>query len=623
MVKSNNLIKDLDTVETIANGRSIEYKMNVEYAGQVMNAIPSGYINKTACGVGLTTVALENVDNVIIAVPSIELVKNKESQYPNERFNGKVLGVYGDVNEERVDRFIEHCDKIKLPIKIAVTYDSLKKVEHLLSTNRFKFIIDESDRLLSYTHMKIASKDVKGDKTRGFYREDVVSYVLDVAKRCQAITSFISATPTPTKFLPKWIGDLPQITYTWESTTEIKPMLMQRTYPYKALKEEVLLPMKVSERVVVGDRSFRKAIIFINSVTQIAKLIKETGIDKEDVRVICADSYENDIKIGGIKRLTQYDNLSKYTFVTSSGWQGIDLYDEDAMNVIVSSTTNSASMVDMTTDLKQATSRNRCKSNPNYDRYIYIYNQSTFQRTEEDLVRVFCDTKRRITINIETINKCDERHIQDANIRSMVDNKEFRTYAKPKKSFVDYSKDHDLKIDLELNEMAFNADMYFILEIRRQYLKGFEVVNKLGDGEQVQGSLKIKAPSYRECCKYFEEHVTSDGQITWPNTAMEKCSYAKLVEEYYEKYKTVDLNIDRVRKILNSKDELSTLTFKIKGLFSTGKRYTIKEIKDRLNNLYKQMGIKRSAKWQDLTEAGVILKDVKVMGDRYKEIVSK
>ncbi len=35
-------------------------KYKAEYANEVMETIPHGYIDKTICGCGLTTVALEN-----------------------------------------------------------------------------------------------------------------------------------------------------------------------------------------------------------------------------------------------------------------------------------------------------------------------------------------------------------------------------------------------------------------------------------------------------------------------------------------------------------------------------------------------------------------------------------
>lgn len=73
--------------------KQILLKFDAEYASEVLSEIPNGYINKTVCGCGLTTVALENKFNTIIVVPTIYLTNNKVEQYPNERCAYNILGV--------------------------------------------------------------------------------------------------------------------------------------------------------------------------------------------------------------------------------------------------------------------------------------------------------------------------------------------------------------------------------------------------------------------------------------------------------------------------------------------------------------------------------------------------
>ena len=101
---------------------------NAEYASDVMSSIPIGYIDKTICGCGITTVALESDEDCIIAAPSIELIKNKVAQYTNERCSYKVFGVYGSISREDIDYYLSACSRAK----IMVTYDSLWKTEYLL-----------------------------------------------------------------------------------------------------------------------------------------------------------------------------------------------------------------------------------------------------------------------------------------------------------------------------------------------------------------------------------------------------------------------------------------------------------------------------------------------------------
>lgn len=96
---------------------------------------------------------------------------------------------------------------------------------------------------------------------------------------------------------------------------------------------------------------------------------------------------ENDSKISGIERYRS-GPLPKYLFITSSGFCGIDLIDDNAMTIIVSNTGKNWQMIDMLTDLKQAVSRQRNKNNPNYGSYIYIYNQSIFSQNKDLLKKI-------------------------------------------------------------------------------------------------------------------------------------------------------------------------------------------------------------------------------------------
>ena len=121
---------------------------NTEYVNQNKDfkEIPNGYIDKTICGCGLTSIALENNLDTIIAVPTIALVDNKINQYPNERYKGSILGVKGGISDKDIEKYVYQQRVLKMPIKIMVTYDSLYKLESLFDT--CKLVVDESDQLL-------------------------------------------------------------------------------------------------------------------------------------------------------------------------------------------------------------------------------------------------------------------------------------------------------------------------------------------------------------------------------------------------------------------------------------------------------------------------------------------
>ncbi len=55
------------------------------FVGEFLDTLPVGILNKKKTGCGATSVALENNENTIVCCPTVQLIKNKVSQYPNKR----------------------------------------------------------------------------------------------------------------------------------------------------------------------------------------------------------------------------------------------------------------------------------------------------------------------------------------------------------------------------------------------------------------------------------------------------------------------------------------------------------------------------------------------------------
>lgn len=165
--------------------------INTLYASESIKTIPAGFIDKSICGCGLTTVALESPENCIIAVPNVPLVDNKVEQYPNNRCSYKILGVTSGVSVDDINKYVISLNGE--PIKIMITWDSLSKVSHLLQACRL--IIDESDNIISNMELKT---DTRLDVTR----EDIINHMLFTAEKYKNTVSFITATPIPLNYLP-------------------------------------------------------------------------------------------------------------------------------------------------------------------------------------------------------------------------------------------------------------------------------------------------------------------------------------------------------------------------------------------------------------------------------------
>jgi hypothetical protein len=547
-------------------------KYQAEYASEVLQTVPKGFIDKTLCGCGLTTVALESNENVIIAVPSQALIENKVVQYPNNRCNYKILGVMAGITENDVNEYIKGVDVIK----IMVTYDSLYKVEHLLYTCRL--IIDESDKLLSSSNLKSSSK--KGSKD-----VDVTTKVFELAEKYKDSVSFISATPTPLEYLPKWVSEIPNVKMEWSNTTKATPILMERTYPFKSLIQEVLLPMELMGGVVLAGTTVTKAIIFMNSVTNIVKVIREAKLNTDDVAIVVGNSIKNDEKINGYNRLKDPTNLPKYTFITSTGFQGIDLVDKEAVSIVVSNTTKSYFMIDMLTDLKQAISRQRDKNNPNYNKFVYIYNQSIFNKTEEELLSDIDSRKKSITQAIKLWDFAKEQGIQDG----------FQ-YTEEHTDFITYTNFNEVTEEYILNENLFNCDRYFILHTRNQYSKGFDIKGNFSSTVDISAPQLIESVNYEDIVRAYEkgEDITKYEY---------KIEYYNLIQDCVKLYNKVWYNYTYAKSMVkNYRNNYGKLVVTVHSKFKMNEFYSNGEVKDKLQEIYDSLGLNRKAKATDIFE---------------------
>ena len=595
-IDSNKEQTNFNNEENKENRYTKTYYFETEFVGQdeTFKEIPNGYIDKTVCGCGLTSVALENDINTIIAVPNVALVENKVSQYPNIRYSGEIFGVYGGVNEKDITAYLKRT-KI---IKIMVTYDSLYKVDFLL--DRCRLIIDESDQLLKHIKMKVNKMN-----------QNVYNYLLDKAYHYKDTVSFISATPTPLNYMPKWISQIPQIKLRFTNTIKMKPILMKRTYPFKALQEEIIRPLNHNEQITIGNRTFKKVIVFINSVENIIKTIKDCSLDRNDVAILCADSTRNDTKIKGYNRIENPSNLPKYTFITSSGFQGIDLIDESAINIVVSNTTKDHQMINLLTDLKQATSRQRNKKNPNYDTFIYIYNQSTFEKTENELLDIINDNRQQVESNCKLLNELLEKNDDKfaPTLKTFSDSKLFNTYSLEENGKYIF------------NELCFNADKFLILETRKQFTKGFNVIGAFDVEPIIINAPKIRSPfSYETLLEKYRLSL-DDETVIFTDEEKATENY-QIIDTYYKQNKSFTNNSSYAKKMLKATgNDWLQIYYEVRNTLKF-QRYPKKDVMKILNNIYTKYGIKRKAKENDLFEFNINYQRKIIKGYYYIDILS-
>ena len=343
-------------------------RFDTKYVGQKegYTVENQAFINKRICGCGLTTFILtQKFENVIVLVPTNNLIYNKTKQISG------LLAVNSQTTDQEIADYIKY--KRAGQIKIISTYDSLYRIEHLIG--KCRVLVDEVQSFFKNYNDKT---DIK--TARNLYRT-----TLSILEKHKEYVTFVSATPIDVKYFPEWVQQLKQIEYEFEVTYRKQPVLVKAANPLRELAEGIILPIIKDGQVTVAGKSFKKCLIFINSISDVKKIVSDYGIDPSLCGMYCGDTVENDARLKEmeITRITGLWDLKQFSFVTSSGWAGCDFYDAEAMTIIVSNTSRNYTMVDINTDLMQAVSRLRNSDNPNRDKYIFIYNNRfNYQRNK-------------------------------------------------------------------------------------------------------------------------------------------------------------------------------------------------------------------------------------------------
>ena len=341
--------------------------------------IPYGYINKTVCGCGLTSYAIEHEsDNIIIALPNVATIQNKVKQYPNNRYPHPILGIYKGITRQNITDYINYCQENDIKFKILTTYDSLASITELLSIihkHTPHIIIDESHQLFSSAQLKIEGKEDPK-------HPDIIQQILRDFCSYEKIT-FMSATPIPQRFFLNnypWVTYLPHTKIQWTDSQLLTPILIKHPHPLEYLRDNIIKPLKEQGEITINSLTVKKVIIYLNSTKSIKTTIKDCHIDSDTDLIVGSSSKK--------LKSTNYDphNLKTFTFITSAGFCGLDLYDPQAISIVVSYYNEHSEhiMLDLNTDLIQCISRQRNIESPLNQHFLLIYNFWAGDITEED-----------------------------------------------------------------------------------------------------------------------------------------------------------------------------------------------------------------------------------------------
>lgn len=342
--------------------REIKVPFGTKYLSEIMDDLPhNSYIHKGLTGVGGTTLVLTNDQPYVIAVHSVALVNNKAEQH------GNVLGVIGATTDEEIAEYVRQGGQ-----KIIVTYDSLPKVIKNINPKDFRLLVDEVQVLIRYA---------------GVFKIKVCNALIDRTYEFKSV-SYLTATPTPLKYLPAPIQTLEYVEYKWEAA--VKPSIRHK---YVGCQISTKTVSYILDKYFTTDSDI---FVFYNSIsgvsTTIKKLLKaEETLSLSDINVFFADSSKNTASfkksLGKNFEIStpSLSNTRRINFVSSFGFEGIDFYNDKVSLLVVSDSKSKSMRYDISIDLPQIVGRFRNVPNSTID-FIWSTYTDQAKMTEEEFI---------------------------------------------------------------------------------------------------------------------------------------------------------------------------------------------------------------------------------------------
>ena len=611
--------------------------------------LPKGHciVDKGVTGCGYTEYCLMNNSPVVLCSPRKLLLENKRDQHKDDI---NILYLENDITDiksinnlkNKIRNHIFLCDEENLPVKFMVTYDSCHYVIDILKgldiLKDFRFIVDEFQSIFLDSYFK---SDVEFD---------FVEYLQD----CPNVL-YLSATPMLDKYLEKidTFKNLPFYQLDWSKTRVVENIVIQRKFTTALTTECVKVINKYlsgkfpSTFTLDGKIVFStEAVFYFNSVSDIIRVINKTGLIPDQVNIICANDSDNQSKlkkighsIGKIPLKTEKNKM--FTFCTKSAYIGADFYSDYASTYIFADPNIKCLALDISLDLPQIVGRQRNRNNPFKNNIVIFYRtkrKDDKTLTEEEFHKIQKD-RRDLTIDLLTGFKLLTPSQQAGYLQKIRDGIKVSKY---ENDFVSISKKtgqpvYNSFIDIA-NERSWDVsqkdyqDKISVTKALEQITNNLsnyqddlekEVQNFLDNKFYKTGIFKYKMKSY---CEFMDSHRN--------NKEVSETLYYKIKDPRFQKYynfygtsgcssmryeeKNLELGI-----FDTSKDE--KLYAAIHTKFNSGERYLKKDIKQMLQDIYRDLGITSSkpkatdlGKYFDLEririkqQEGYLLKNTKI-----------
>ena len=583
--------------------------------------LPRGHVivDKGVTGCGYTEYTLTNNLPTVLCSPRKLLLENKSEQHQGDINILYLKNEIKNINDiailrNKIRNHIFLCDEENLPIKFLVTYDSSHYIIDILKElgilHEFYFIIDEFQSIF----------------LDAFFKSEVEFDFVEYLQDCPNVL-YLSATPMLDKYLEKvdTFKNLPFYEIDWSETGVVENIIIQRKFS-TALTTDCI---KIINKYLEGKfpSTFTKdnkivfsteAVFYFNSISDIIRVINKVGLIENQVNIICANDKENYDKLHRIghsigKIPLKGEKNKMFTFCTKTAYIGSDFYSDNASSYVFADPNIKSLALDISLDLPQIVGRQRNRENPFKNNIVIFYrtirkaeieDRETFDKTQEERrkeTETLLNEFQKMSAQgqkayLQKLKRDSEKYIHDfvgiskktgkpvynsfidiANERSWeVSQKDYQDKISVTKSLESISSNiYEYQSDLEKEAQDFLDTKFYSTGIFREKMKMYcEFMDKHKGNKEVSDIIyfKIKDPKYR---KYYNFYGTSG---------------CKAVSYEEKKLEIGMIDVDKI-------SELSSVIYK---KFKINSILSKKDIKQILQDIYRDLGITSKAKATDL-----------------------
>ena len=611
-------------------------------------------INKQLPGCGFTEYCLRGPENVILCSPRKMLLKNKKDQHkdsvylvvnemeieaevdkdiskpiknpkedePEKKDNSEIYErLYREIDTYTYQRYLNNQ-----PAKILVTYDSYRIVKDILEKirifDRFVTVVDEFQSILHDARFKSNTE---------------LSFLTYLAQSPTAY--FVSATPMMDEYLEMLdeFKDLPYYELDWyssDSSRIIKPSLKILTMKSVGTKAEEVIQKYLNndfEEITVMKNGVPtrivsdEAVFYVNSVNHIISMIKKNNLTPEQCNILCSNTEDNakrikrklgksftigDVPLKGVKP-------KMFTFCTRTVYLGADFYSLCARSFIFSDSNSDCLAVDIAEDLPQILGRQRLFDNPWKNSATFYY------RTTADYREMKKEDFQNI---IDSKNKSTESLLSAYN--TVLDKDKYdlaKTYQYVAKS-ANY-RDNYIAVNKVINSQTGDVilkpvinQLVLVNEIRAFQIQQVDYKDRFSVFSSVHSKLTPDDIVNRDVTRFFciydtlttmhdklkmlcEYNFISDIEL---NIVLGQIADSDEVKSYYlalgpKKLKALTYSKTYIKK------ELGIVTFSKELLINTitlnfnpGEKYSLSDLKVKLENLYNSINYDATPKASDI-----------------------